>query len=219
MNRTIILGAITNKKTQLLLYIARAIQLITKDSVCLVSGNQHYLGDYNPCEYLDGLDVFVYKNKNDLLQINQASYGTILFDLDRPQAELITKEQSQNTTTFVIADQSSESIAFNFKIIHELGKDINLYLMCYQVHHGSKISYKTLRSLYGDEASFLGAYAYYFDQKDEVILIDNAHNDSLKMKHLSKEFKTFLLEVVGQIRSDHDDVNVKKALRLLKGGQ
>ncbi len=215
MKAYIFLGRETAHKTKLLLYVSSAINRLTDSNICLVTGNRYYKQAENPYEYSLGLDIYHIGHAEDVKQILCSSYDFLVFDLSQTYMEALSDILTNLSDGFLITDQLSESITFNNRLAKKYQDNIpNLNLILWPMEEESKIGLKQLRVSYEKAYDIKASLACRLNSKDRGLIIDDGHQDFIRFKPFSQEFKGFIANIC-DLMIGHESMKKKTILKEL----
>lgn len=216
MNITV-LGKSTYDKMQLMLTISKSIVACKNKKVMIVTDNSYFKRDYNPWEYEENLIIFNFKTEKEMEQASYSNSEYIIYDIAHIEPTEVFSKILQGSKTFLFTSQQREIIEYNKSLLSILNSDkISFKLIAYKLNELSKIKGKVLAEIY--ETNSENILSYYENIKDTSIMIDNGHNQVIKIKGMSKEYKQFLTDiVVNLIEVDKKDIKKIKEIHKVIG--
>lgn len=213
----VILGKSTYEKIECLLGVGKALAAITEKKVMIATANSYFKRDYNPWEYEENVMLFNYKNENELKQLSYAGSSYILYDIDQLEPSEVYSTLLKESHTLLFSSQMRDVIEYNKKILKLINiEKIDVRLVAYKLNELSKIKEKQLAELY--ELDMARIYSYYENAKDNAIMIDNSHNQVVRLKSMSPQFKAFIIEIASlALNIDQEDSKKMKEIKIIVG--
>jgi hypothetical protein len=213
MNVINIIGKSGYDKVNMMLYLAKCIREVKNEKIIIATKNPYYIGEFNPWDYITQISFFNFIEDKELEQLKYAGAAYVFIDSENVKLNDTFSELLVNSKNFIFTNQSKEVIEYNVKILESFkNKSIEIKTIAYRINEFSKIKIKLINELYSLVDNF--TYSYYMNLKDDALLLDNSHNNSLRIRNMSKEYKNFLIELIIDILNI--DSENKKDMRMIK---
>ena len=202
----VLLGKSTYRKTRLLLYMARGLNLVTGKRICLYTKDDAIHSDFSPFEYMEGIDVF-----RTVDSIPKEGSVFCLYDLEQIDSVSSIMFSPMDTEIALYTTQDCEALQGGLGVAGNLDDDRwSASLVVDNFLERSKITSRSLEKMFSERIDIHQIHINFFNDIDEARLIDNGHNESLKIKHLSRDFKAFLFGMVESMTGQFTDRRERK---------
>lgn len=204
MKKLLVYGKTTYQKTTLALTLATGIIAIRDEKVLLVTNNKFYKKDLAFYEYAKNMDV-CYMATPKLM--DDAQYDHILYDVEE-WLDTSVLEGEQKSHQLIYVTQDLPSVLYTEELLPKIQGEVMLSLN--EWNEESKISEKYLIKKLGAIRSIDTICSLSYDEKDTGKLIDFGHNEAIRIKKMSRLYKSFVYDMVNYYLKDGDHHKIRK---------